>query len=71
MGSYQQFPKCSPAAEAARQRDETWRDEQLRRAMRLAPRPVESVDTTPIVEYPLYRFGSSELQVNAPHPTLH
>ena len=71
MGSYHQFPKCSPAAEAARQRDEKWRDEQLRCAMRLPPRPVERVDTTPIVERPPYRFGGSELQVNAPHPTLH
>jgi hypothetical protein len=44
MGSYNRFAKFSPAAEAAGRRDEEWREEEFRRALRALPRPQERIE---------------------------
>jgi len=71
MGSYNRFPKCDPAADAARRRDEAWRDEQFRRAMRAVPRPRDRIDTSKITGRVFDRSELTELFSASHHPTRH
>ena len=71
MGSYHRFPKCNPAAEALWRRDQEWRDNEFRRAMRLLPRPTERIDTSKAVRLSIDRLEIAELLFAARHSTRH
>ena len=71
MGSYYRFPKFSPATELARRRDEAWREEEFRRALRALPRPAERINTTKIVRRSFDRLEIAELLLGSRHPTRH
>ena len=70
MRSYYRFPKCNPAAEALWRRDQEWRDNEFRRAMRL-PRPMERIDTSKHVRLSTDRLEIAELLLAARHSTRH
>jgi hypothetical protein len=71
MGSYHRFPKFSPAAELARRRDEAWREEEFRHALRALPRPAERIDTSKAVRLSIDRLEIAELLLGSRHPTRH
>ena len=74
MGSYYRFPKASPAAEAARQRDQEWREGEFRRAMRL-PRPQEKlgarIGASDAIRLSIDHLDIAEPQPATPQPTRH
>jgi len=69
MGSYQRFPKCSPASDAAIRRDQEWLGAELRRAMRL-PNPAERIDTSKPIK-PFDSLEIAELLRVPQQPTRH
>ena len=70
MGSYQRFPKCSPASEAAMRRDREWREAELRRAMRL-PKPAERIDPSNSNGIGIGRLDVADLLRGSRQPTRH
>ncbi|MET0670595.1 MAG: hypothetical protein ABWY66_11410 [Xanthobacteraceae bacterium] len=70
MGSYQRFPKCSPASEAAMRRDQEWREAELRRAVRL-PKPAERIDPSNPIGIGIGRLDIAERLRSPQQPTRH
>ena len=68
MGSYQRFPKCSPASDAAMRRDREWREAELRRAMGL-PEPAERIDPSMSIE--IGRLDVADPLRGSRQPTRH
>jgi hypothetical protein len=71
MGSYSRFPKSDPAAEANRRRDEEWRDEEFRKALRTLPKPQDRIDMSKFMLRPFDRADIAELLSGDSSPTLH